>query len=53
MFGTGLAFSRVMEILRTLGQIPLMFIGGLLIILALAVVWGVAQARSRREIRNP
>jgi hypothetical protein len=37
-----------MEILRTLGQIPLMFIGGMLIILAIAVVWAVAQARTRK-----
>ena len=42
-----------MEILRTLGQIPLMFIGGLLILLAVAVVWGVANAaRSRRAVRD-
>ena len=39
-----------MEILRTLGQIPLMFIGGFLIVLVMAVVWAVAQARSRRDV---
>jgi hypothetical protein len=42
-----------MEILRTLGQIPLMFIGGFLIVLVLGIVWAVAQTRSRRDIRNP
>jgi hypothetical protein len=42
-----------MEILRTLGQIPLMFIGGFLIILVLGIVWAVAQGRYRRDIRNP
>jgi len=30
-----------MEILRTLGQIPLMFIGGFLIVLVVAVVWAL------------
>jgi hypothetical protein len=36
-----------MEILRTLGQIPLMFIGGFLIVLAVALVWAFTRARSR------
>ena len=40
-----------MEILRTLGQIPLMFIGGFLIVMAVAGVWAVAQARSR-HVKN-
>lgn len=37
-----------MEILRTLGQIPLMFIGGFLIVLAVAIVWVFVHLRSRR-----
>jgi hypothetical protein len=41
-----------MEILRTLGQIPLMFIGGFLIVLAIAIVWAVTNSRSRRRARN-
>ena len=41
-----------MEILRTLSQVPLMFIGGFLILLAIALVWAFAQTRSRR-VRNP
>lgn len=40
-----------MEILRTLGQIPLMFLGGFLIVLAVAAVWVFVQPRSRR-VRN-
>lgn len=48
MFGTCIAFSQRMDILRSLGQIPLMFIGGFLIVLAMAVVWAVAHTRSRR-----
>jgi hypothetical protein len=36
-----------MEILRTLGQIPLMFIGGFLIVLVVAVVWAVGRTGSR------
>jgi hypothetical protein len=44
-------FSLSMEILRTLGQIPLMFIGVFLIVLAIAAVWAFAQSRSRR-VRN-
>lgn len=40
-----------MEILRTLGQIPLMFIGGFLIVLAVAIVWVFVQSRPRR-VRN-
>jgi hypothetical protein len=36
-----------MEILRTLGQIPLMFIGGFLIVLVVAVVWAFGRTRSR------
>ena len=42
-----------MEVLSTLGQIPLMFLGGLLIVLVLGILWAVAQTRSRRHIRNP
>lgn len=34
-----------MEILRTLGQIPLMFLGGILIVLVIAVVWALGQTR--------
>jgi hypothetical protein len=41
-----------MEILRSLGQIPLMFIGGFLIVLAMAIVWAVANLRSRRRVRD-
>ncbi len=41
-----------MEIFRTLGQIPLMFIGAFLIVLVVAVVWSFAQARSRRSVRD-
>ena len=41
-----------MEILRALSQVPLMFIGGFLIVLAVALVWAVAHTRSRR-VRNP
>jgi hypothetical protein len=41
-----------MELLRTLGQIPLMFIGGLLIVVAIALVWAVANARSRSRVRD-
>ena len=37
-----------MEIFRTLGQIPLMFIGGFLIVVAVGLVWVFAQARSRK-----
>jgi hypothetical protein len=40
-----------MEILRTLGQIPLMFIGGFLIVLAVMIVWAFTRTRSRR-VRN-
>jgi hypothetical protein len=40
-----------MDVLRSLGQIPLMFLGGFLIVLAIAVVWTVAHTRSRR-VRN-
>jgi hypothetical protein len=39
-----------MEIVRTLGQVPLMFLGGFLVVLALAAVWGVAQLRRRRTV---
>jgi hypothetical protein len=45
-------FDHSMEILRTLGQIPLMFIGAFLIVLAIGGVWAFAQSRSRR-VRNP
>jgi hypothetical protein len=41
-----------MEILRTLGQIPLMLIGGFLIVLAIALVWAVARARVPRRIED-
>lgn len=41
-----------MEILRTLSQIPLMFIGGFLIVLAIALVWVYAQTRPGR-VKNP
>ena len=41
-----------MEILRTLGQVPLMFIGGFLIVLAMAVVWAVGRNRSRSRVRD-
>jgi hypothetical protein len=37
-----------MEILQTLGQLPLMFIGAFVLILAVAIVWLVAQARARK-----
>ena len=40
-----------MEILRSLGQIPLMFLGAFLIVFAIALVWAVARTRSRR-VRN-
>lgn len=43
--GTGLATLISMEILTTLAQIPLMFMGGFVIILAIAVVWALARAR--------
>ncbi len=36
-----------MEILRALGQIPLMFIGGFLIVLVLAVVWAFGRTGPR------
>lgn len=41
-----------MEILRTLGQIPLMFIGGLLIVAAMVLVWVVANARSGGGVKD-
>ena len=41
-----------MEIVRSLGQIPLMFIGGILFIVVMVIVWGVAQARLRRNVRD-
>lgn len=41
-----------MEVFRSLGQIPLMFLGGFLVVLAIAAVWAVTRARSRR-VRNP
>ncbi len=41
-----------MEILRTLGQVPLMFIGGFLIVLAMVVVWAVGHTRSRGRVRD-
>jgi hypothetical protein len=52
MFGTSIASLERMDILRTLGQIPLMFIGGFLIVLAIAVVWAIVQTRSRRRVRD-
>jgi hypothetical protein len=36
-----------MDILRTLGQIPFMFIGALLIVVAVTVVWLFTRGRSR------
>jgi hypothetical protein len=51
LFGTGIASDQSMEILRTVGQIPLMFIGAFLIVLVIAAVWAFAQSRSRR-VRN-
>jgi hypothetical protein len=41
-----------MEILRTLGQIPLMFLGGILVVVALAVVWGIGQSGSQRRVKD-
>lgn len=39
-------YRQDMEILRTLGQIPLMFIGGFLIVLVVAAAWAFGRARS-------
>jgi hypothetical protein len=36
-----------MEIFSTLGQVPLMFLGLLVIVLAVAAVWVFAQGRRR------
>ena len=46
--GIGIATQSDMEILQTLGQVPLMFIGGMLIVVAVAAVWAVRRARARR-----
>jgi hypothetical protein len=40
-FGIRIPSIEVMETLYTFGQIPLMFIAGFLIVLALAMVWAV------------
>jgi hypothetical protein len=53
MFGTHIASGKGMEILRTLGQVPLMFLGGFLIVLAIAVVWAIGHgSRSRHRVRD-
>ena len=41
-----------MEILRTLGQIPFMFIGALLVVLAVALAWAVTKARGRGRVTD-
>ena len=39
-----------MEIFRTLGQVPLMFLGLLVIVIAVAAVWLIAQGRRRSRM---
>jgi hypothetical protein len=50
-FGTDIATFSAMETLRAFGQVPLMFIGGFLVVLAVALVWAYVHTRSRR-VRN-
>jgi hypothetical protein len=52
MFGIRLAVTNSMELLRTLGQIPLMFIGGLLIVVAVALVWAVVNSQSGHRVKD-
>ena len=41
-----------MEILRTLGQVPLMFVGGFLTVLAVAVVWAIGHIWARDSVTD-
>ena len=41
-----------METLSTLGQVPLMFLGGFLTILAVAVVWTLGRIWSRDSVTD-
>jgi hypothetical protein len=52
VFGTRIATFSGMEILRSLGQISLMFLGAFLIVIAVAAAWAVTRARSQR-VRTP
>jgi uncharacterized membrane protein YqjE len=47
--GIGIADRKRMTLLQTIGQIPLMFMGFFLIVLAVLVVWAIGRTRNRNR----
>jgi hypothetical protein len=47
--GIGIADISGMTLLQTLGQIPLMFMGFFLIVLAVVLVWAIGRNRNRNR----
>jgi len=47
--GIGIADMIRMTLLQTIGQIPLMFAGFLLIVLAVVIVWAIGRTRNRNR----
>jgi hypothetical protein len=44
--GIGIADMIRMTLLQTIGQIPLMFAGFLLVVLAVVIVWAIGRTRN-------
>jgi hypothetical protein len=47
--GIGIADIWRMTLLQTIGQIPLMFMGFFLIVLAVVLVWAIGRNRNRNR----